>query len=102
MSHFYATSKSAYTDLVGDGSLANPRRVADGVACSRDFWAIGILFGYLGSEVNNNYNTCHTMWRYTLKNPNATHIEVRATDRFGYTYTEDIITDNTNSEKAFY
>jgi hypothetical protein len=42
------------------------------------------------------------MWRYTLKNPNAQHIEVRATDRFGYIYTEDIITDNTNSEKAFY
>ena len=102
MSHFYATSKSAYTDLVGDGSLANPRRVAEGVVSSRDFWAIGILFGYLGSDVNNNYNTCHTMWRYTLKNPNATHIEVRATDRFGYTYTEDIITDNTNSDKAFY
>ena len=102
MSHFYATSKSAYTDLVGDGSLANPRRVAEGVVSSRDFWAIGILFGYLGSEVNNNYNTCHTMWRYTLKNPNAAHIEVRATDRFGYTYTENIITDNTNSEKAFY
>ncbi len=102
MSHFYATSKSAYTDLVGDGSLANPRRVAEGVVSSRDFWAIGILFGYMGSEVNNNYNNCHTMWRYTLTNPDAKHIEVRATDRFGYTYIEDTITDNTNSQVAFY
>ena len=102
MSHFYKTTQSAYTDLVGDGTLEFPRRVADGVASSRDFWAIGILFGYLGSEVNNNYNNCHTMWRYTLKNPNANHIEVRATDRFGYTYTEDTITDNTNSKGAFF
>ena len=102
MSYIYNMDNSLYEQLVGDGSLTNPRRVADGVACSRDFWAIGILFGYLGSEVNNNYNTCRTMWRYTLKNPNAQHIEVRATDRFGYIYTEETITDNSNSDSAFY
>ncbi|MBP3551456.1 MAG: calcineurin-like phosphoesterase C-terminal domain-containing protein [Alistipes sp.] len=102
MTYFYNLNDSEYDKLVGDGTYENPRRVADGVECSRDFWAIGILFGHLGSNTGNNYNTCFTMWKYTLKNPNAKHIEVRATDRFGYVYSEDTITDNTNSEDAFY
>ena len=102
MTHFNKTSGSSYDNLVGDGTLASPRRVADGVESSRDFWAIGILFGYLGSEVNNNYNVCHTMWRYTLKNPDAKHIEVRATDRFGYEYKCDHIEDNSDLGYAMY
>ena len=102
MTHFYAVSGSTYDDLVGDGSYENPRRVGEGVNSSRDFWAIGILFGYLGSKVNNNYNGCHTMWRYKLTNPDAKHIEVRATDRFGYVYTEDTISDNTNLNGVFW
>ena len=102
MTYFYNISNSDYDKLEGDGSYENPRRVTEGLVCSRDFWAIGILYGYLGSEVNNNYNSCYTMWRYTLKNPDAKHIEVRATDRFGYVYSEDKITDNTNSDYAFY
>ena len=102
MSHFDKTSGSNYSDLVGDGTLESPRRVADGVVSSRDFWAISILFGYLGSEVNNNYNNCHTMWRYTLKNPAAKHIEVRATDRFGYEYRCDRIEDNSDLGYAMY
>jgi hypothetical protein len=102
MTHFYNVSQSTYDNLEGDGTLDNPRRVADGVSSSRDFWAISILFGYLGSEVNNNYNVCHTMWRYTLKNPDAKHIEVRATDRFGYVYMEDKIENNSDVGHAFY
>ena len=102
MTHFHTSSSSKYEELVGDGTFESPRRVADGVVCSRDFWAIGILFGYLGSEVNNNYNMCHTMWRYTLKNPDAKHIEVRATDRFGYVYKEDRIENNSDLGYALY
>ena len=102
MTHFLKTSGSDYSELVGDGTLASPRRVADGVVSSRDFWAISILFGYLGSDVNNNYNTCYTMWRYTLKNPDAKHIEVRATDRFGYEYRCDRIEDNSDLGYAMY
>lgn len=102
MTHIYNLTGAEYENLDGDGSYENPRRVKAGLECSRDWWAVGILMGYLGSEINNNYNTCHTMWKYTLKNPNAKHIEVRATDRFGYVYKEDKITDNTNMEEAFY
>jgi hypothetical protein len=102
MTHFTKTSGSSYDELAGDGTIASPRRVADGVECSRDFWAISVLFGYLGSEVNNNYNTCHTMWRYTLKNPDAEHIEVRATDRFGYEYKCDRIEDNSDLGYTMY
>lgn len=102
MTYFDISSKSKYEELVGDGTFESPRRVADGVECSRDFWAISVLFGYLGSDVNNNYNMCHTMWRYTLKNPNAEHIEVRATDRFGYVYKEDRIESNSDLGYTMY
>jgi hypothetical protein len=102
MTHFSQYSGSDYDKLVGDGTLASPRRVADGVVCSRDFWAIGVLFGRLGSNVGNNYNVCHTMWRYELKNPAAKHIEVRATDRFGYEYRCDRIEDNSDLGYAMY
>ena len=93
MTHFTNISGSDFDQLQGDGSYENPRRVADGLECSRDWWAIGLLMGRLGSEANNNYNTCHTMWKYTLKNPDAKVIEVRATDRFGTTYKESKIQD---------
>jgi hypothetical protein len=103
MTWFCNTKGSAYTELVGDLTYANPKRVADGVECSRDFWAVGILFGYLGSSSEgNNYNTCYTMWRYKLKNPNAKHIEVKATDKFGNIYTESKIEDNSDIGYAFY
>jgi hypothetical protein len=102
MTNFVKTSGSEYTNLLGDGTLESPRRVADGVECSRDFWAIGMLFGYCGSDVNNNYNTCYTMWKYKLKNPDASHIEVRATDRFGYVYSCDRIEDNSDLGYTMY
>ena len=102
MKHFYNLTGGEFENLDGDGSYENPRRVKAGLENCRDWWAVGILMGYLGSEINNNYNTCYTMWKYTLKNPDAKHIEVRATDRFRYVYKEDKITDNTNSEYAFY
>ena len=102
MTHIYNLTGAEWENLAGDGSYANPRRVKAGLECSRDWFAVGILMGYLGSAINNNYNTCHTMWKYTLKNPDAQHIEVRATDRFGYVYKEDKITDNSNLEYIFY
>lgn len=102
MTHFYNISGSEYADLQGDGTYENPRRVTDGLVCSRDFWAISILFGYLGSNIGNNYNQSYTMWRYTLKNPNASHIEVRATDRFGYEYRCDRIENNSDLGYTMY
>ena len=102
MKYFYNISGSEYSDLEGDGTYDNPYRVKEGLECSRDFWAIGLLFGHLGSSLGNNYNSCYTMWRYTLKNANAKKIEVRATDRFGNTYTESKIEDNSDLGYAMY
>ncbi|MBE6212224.1 MAG: hypothetical protein E7129_03700 [Rikenellaceae bacterium] len=103
MEHFYNINYSEYTDLQGSGTQDNPWRVTDGLECSRDFWAIGILFGHLGSSVGNNYNRCSTMWKYTLQNPDTAQIKVRATDSHsGYVYTEDKIEDGVDLEYAFY
>lgn len=102
MTNFFKATGSEYDKLVGDGTLESPRRVADGVETSRDFWAIGILFGYCGSSVGNNYNTSYTIWKYKLKNPDAKHIEVRTRDRFGYEYKCDRIEDNSDLGYVFY
>ena len=102
MTNFFKATGSEYDKLVGDGTLESPRRVADGVETSRDFWAISILYGYLGSSVGNNYNTSYTMWKYKLKNPDAKHIEVRTKDRFGYEYKCDRIEDNSDLGYAMY
>ena len=102
MTNFFKATGSEYDKLIGDGTLESPRRVAEGVETSRDFWAIGILFGYLGSSVGNNYNTSYTIWKYKLKNPNASHIEVRTKDRFGYEYRCDRIEDNSDLGFAMY
>ena len=102
MTNFFKATGSEYDKLVGDGTLESPRRVADGVETSRDFWAIGILFGYCGSSVGNNYNTSYTIWKYKLKNPEAKHIEVRTRDRFGYEYKCDRIEDNSDLGYVFY
>ena len=102
MTNFFKATGSEYDKLVGDGTLESPRRVADGVETSRDFWAIAILYGYLGSSVGNNYNTSYTIWKYKLKNPDAKHIEVRTTDRFGYEYKCDRIEDNSDLGYAMY
>ena len=103
MTHFYNISGSEYADLQGSGTYNDPWRVTDGLVCSRDFWAIGILYGYFGSSVGNNYNKCNTMWKYTLKNPNTTQIKVRATDSHsGYVYTEDKVEDGVDFGYALY
>ena len=102
MTSYFKATGSEYNNLVGDGTLESPRRLPDGVETSRDFWAISILYGYLGSSLGNNYNTSRTMWKYTLKNPDAKHIEVRTADRFGYEYRCDRIEDNSDLGYAFY
>ncbi len=75
--------------LVGDGSLSNPRRPADGVVSSHDYYVAGLLLGTLGRNPSSagSYSGCYHLYRYTLKNKNAS-IKVVATDRFGNEYTE--------------
>ena len=60
---------------------------------SQDWWSIGYHIGVVGRGKNSSYsNACFHMYKYTLKNPNCTNIQVEATDRFGNKYTCSEIT----------
>ncbi|MBP3551390.1 MAG: calcineurin-like phosphoesterase C-terminal domain-containing protein [Alistipes sp.] len=94
--------KVTYEELIGSYVYDDPKRVPAGSECGRDFWAIGVLCGHLG--MNNGglyYKHCYQLWKYTLKNPNAT-IEVRATDRKGNVYKCSKITEGTDMTYALY
>lgn len=90
-------SQPAISALIGDGTLANPKRAADGVETSHDFYVTGLLLGTLGRNPSSagSFNNCYHLYKYTLKNKNAS-IKVVATDRFGNEFTETKITAGTD------
>ena len=90
-------SQPAISALIGDGTLENPKRAADGVETSHDFYVTGLLLGTLGRNPSNagSFNNCYHLYKYTLKNKNAS-IKVVATDRFGNEFTETKITAGTD------
>ena len=96
-----AESQPSFSSLIGSYTLNNPRRAANGVVASTDFYATGLHIGVLGrvssatSPSNGAYNICWHLYKYTLKNKNA-KIKVVATDRFGNKYTEETITEGTD------
>lgn len=60
---------------------------------SQDWWSIGYHIGVVGRGKNSSYsNACYHMYKYKLRNANATNIRVEATDRFGRKYTCSEIT----------
>ena len=92
-----------YEDLIGNFTYDDPKRPPVGVECGQEFWATGILCGYLG--MNNGglyYKHCYQLWKYQLKNKNAKKIEVRATDRKGNVYKCSKITDGTDMTYALH
>ena len=96
----------SFSALVGDYTLDNPRRAADGVVTGSDFYAAGLHLGILGrwsssknAPSNGAYNTCWHMYQYTLKNKDA-KIKVVAIDRFGNRYVEEKITEGTDYSLA--
>ena len=97
-------SQPKFADLVGDYTLANPRRAGDDVITSVDFYATGLHLGVLGrwsssknSPNNGAYNNCWHLYQYKLKNKDA-DIKVVAIDRFKNRYTETKITEGTDFE----
>ena len=89
-----------YADLSGKGTLASPWYAAG--ECGRDFWAIGLLCGYLGYNSGGLfYKHCYQLWKYTLTKSNPT-IKVIAKDRKGNKYECTTITDGRNYEYALY
>ena len=91
-----------YDQLIGNYTYNDPKRPPVGAECGRDFWAVGVLCGYLGANSGGlYYKHCYQMWKYKLKNKNAT-IEVRAIDRKGNVYTESKITEGDDFKVALY
>ena len=93
----------AFDELIGNFTYDDPKRAPVGVECGQDFWAVGVLCGYLG--MNNGglyYKHCYQLWKYKLKNKNAKKIEVRATDRKGNVYKCSKITDGTDMTYALH
>ena len=106
-SYHYAVT---YSELVGNYVYDDPKRPSAGVECGRDFWAIGVLCGYLGNNSGGLfYKHCYQMWKYELPNTidsytadSDTALEVRATDLKGNTYTCSTITEGTDMTNALY
>lgn len=91
-----------YDQLIGSYTYNDPKRPPVGAECGRDFWAVGVLCGYLGANSGGlYYKHCFQMWKYKLKNKDA-RIEVRATDRKGNVYTESVITAGDDFQTALY
>ncbi len=91
-----------YDQLIGNYTYDDPKRPPVGAECGRDFWAVGVLCGYLGTNSGGlYYKHCYQMWKYKLKNRHAT-IEVRAIDRKGNIYTENKVTEGDDFAIALY
>ena len=69
----------------------NPSKPAS--SSSQDWWAIGHLVGVKNRSRSNYFTSCFHLYKYTLKNKNAS-IRVEATDRFGRTYSQTKIMDD--------
>ena len=90
-------------EVYEDGRLTGrmePVKVTTGVEkpstrSSKDWWCVGYHIGVVGrghkggssplegGSRKSSMTTCHHMYRYELRNPDAERIEVVATDRFG-------------------
>lgn len=120
-------SKSSATyksQLVGNYTFENPRRIKDGVEAGNDMWVVGFHMGVLdrytkdksededaeggededtttgGKPSNGSWTSNTHMYKYTLKNKDAEHIEVVVTDRFGTQYRTDKFTDYRDNDLA--
>ncbi len=82
--------------VYGDGTQSNPYYFRADI--SDDIHFVGLYLGVLGKkdDAYNTHSTCYHMYKYTLRNPNAAKIEVRATDRYGNVYTESNFTTGTD------
>ena len=83
----------AASTMIGDYSLANPRRLADGVEASIDMYTAGFYYSYYSGR--SAWSICYHLYKYKLKN-NPTKILVKATDRYGNLFVEDEITEGTD------
>ena len=92
-----STTLPNISTLIGDYTKENPRRVADGIETSHDFYVSGLLLGLLGNAHDSSaaWKKCFHMYKHTLTNKDA-EIKVVAIDKFGKKYEETKITDCTD------
>lgn len=94
--HDNESSTTNNSGVYGDGTESNPYYFKADV--SDDIHFVGLYLGVLGKkdDAYNTRSTCYHMYKYTLRNPNAKKIEVRATDLYGNVYTESEFTTGTD------
>lgn len=97
-------SSPSFDSLVGDYTLANPRHAPNNTVPSTDYYVVGLHVGILGRYGADGLSsgaggTCYHMYKYTLKNKNAT-VKVVAKDGFGNVYEESNFTDYNTYTKA--
>ena len=97
----YTSSSVPYSST---NSMTNPTLIP--TASSQDWWAIGLHIGvvgrgHVGGNRNNYMTNSFHIYKYTLKNPNAS-IRVEAYDRFGTKYTATEITEDYDYTNASY
>ena len=86
-------TKPTSTDLVGDLSLADPRRMKDGLEYAIDMYTAGFYYCYYSGR--SAWTDCTHLYKYKLKNKDA-DIKVVVTDRYGKTFEEEDITEGTD------
>ena len=95
------SQQPSFKSLIGDYTYNNPRRAADGVVTSHDFYVAGLQLSVVGRDSDNggSWSTCYHMYQYKLKSKDA-DIKVVAIDRFGNRYTETKLTVGTDYSLA--
>ena len=83
-------------DVYEDGVKTGRMSIYNNDNSARDAWAVGYHVGVIGRSAQNydKTNVKHLL-HYTLKNPQAA-VEIRATDRFGHEYVQNVFTGNTH------
>ena len=81
------------SSIIGDYSYENPRRAADGVNISLDWYTAAFYYNYY--EGRSAWSECYHLYKYQLKNKDA-QIRVEATDGYGNVFTETEITEGTD------
>ena len=90
-----------FEELIGSFTYDDPKRPAPGIESGRDFWTTGVLCGYLGRPAKSHYHECHTMWKFTLPDPDA-KVMVVARDRWGNEFTQTEFQVGTDFGYALY
>ncbi|MDP4273438.1 MAG: calcineurin-like phosphoesterase family protein [Bacteroidota bacterium] len=86
-------------EVFEDGARTGKMKSMAGI--SYDAWAVGYHVGVLHRKMKSFGKKCSHLYTYTLKNPGASRIEVKATDEFGNVYTQNSFTSDFSSAISY-